>query len=74
MAYDLKGAEIVRMAIKGDNAACRAAYLDYVNNFLTVTGFASYYGITPLSAQIYLEYWRDLHEAHVAAIKDMESK
>jgi len=71
MAYDLKGAAMLTLAKQGNNAAMRAAYLDYVNNFLTVAGFASYYGISPLSAQIYLAYWQDAHEAYCAACADL---
>lgn len=70
MSYDLKGAAMIRLAIQGDNAAQRAAYLEYVNNFLTVAGFASYYGMTAQSAEVYLAWWRDLHEAHCQAVKE----
>lgn len=73
MAYDMKGAAMMKLAIAGNESAQRAAYLDYVNNFLTVAGFASYYGLTPKSAETYLSWWRDVHEAHCAAIKEMES-
>jgi hypothetical protein len=69
MAYDYKGAAMITLAKAGDEAAQRAAYLDYVNNFLTVAGFASYYGMTPRSAEIYLAWWREVHEGHCAALK-----
>ena len=73
MGYDAKGAAMLHLAKQGDNAAMRACYLDYVNNFLTVAGFASYYGLSAQSAGTYLAYWRDVHEAHCAAIKEKES-
>ena len=69
MGYDQNGAAMIKLAKQGDDAAMRAAYLDYVNNFLTVAGFASYYGISPQSAETYLAWWRDVHEAHCAALK-----
>lgn len=72
MGFDQKGAAMLTLAKAGDEAAQRAAYLDYVNNFLTVAGFASYYGLSELSAQTYLNWWRDVHKAHVAALKDLE--
>lgn len=71
MAFDQKGAAMITLAKQGNEAAQRAAYLDYVNNFLTVAGFASYYGMTPLSAQTYLAWWRDVHEAHCAALAEI---
>lgn len=70
--YDEKGAAMIRLAIQGDNAAQRAAYLDYVNNFLTVAGFASYYGLSQNSAATYLAWWRDVHEAHCAAVAQVK--
>ena len=63
MAYDQKGAAMFKLAKEGNEAAQRAAYLDYVNNFLTVAGFAGYYGVHPRSAEVYLEWWRDVHES-----------
>jgi hypothetical protein len=68
MGYDMKGAAMIALAKQGNEAAQRAAYLDYVNNFLTVAGFASYYGMTPRDAEVYILYWRDVHEAHCAAL------
>jgi hypothetical protein len=68
MGYDMKGAAMIALAKQGNEAAQRAAYLDYVNNFLTVAGFASYYGMAPRSAETYLAWWRDVHEAHCAAL------
>jgi hypothetical protein len=70
MGYDQKGAAMIKLAKQGDNAAMRAAYLDYVNNFLTVAGFASYYGMSPQSAETYLAWWRDVHETYCAALKE----
>ena len=71
MTYDLKGAAMIALAKQGNEAAQRAAYLDYVNNFLTVAGFASYYGMAPQSAETYLAFWRDVHQAHCAALADL---
>lgn len=72
--YDRKGAATVALAIQGNEAAQRAAYLDYVNDFLTVAGFASYYGLTPRNAEIYLAHWHDVHEGHCAALKAINGK
>jgi hypothetical protein len=36
-------------------------YLSYVNDFLTVTRFAEYYGISETSATFILEHGRKLH-------------
>lgn len=72
MTYDMKGAAMVQLARQGNNAAMRAAYLDYVNNFLTVAGFASYYGMSARDAETYLAFWRDTHEAHCAALKEIQ--
>jgi hypothetical protein len=71
MAYDQRGAAMIALAKAGDEAAQRAAYLDYVNNFLTVAGFVSYYGMTARSAETYLAWWRDVHEAHCAALREI---
>jgi hypothetical protein len=71
MGYDMKGAAMIRLARAGDEAAQRAAYLDYVNNFLTVAGFASYYGMSQGDAAVYLAWWRDVQEAHCAALADL---
>ena len=40
-------------------------YLDYVNNFLTVAGFASYYGMEVGKALRVIRVGRALHEAGV---------
>ena len=72
MSYDRNGAAMIKLAQNGNEAAQRAAYLDYVNNFLTVAGFASYYGLSPRSAEIYLAWWRDVHEGYCAAIKALQ--
>lgn len=72
--FDQKGKAIVALAIQGNETAQRAAYLDYVNNFMTVTGFAGYYGIPPLSAQHYLEWWKDVHESYCAALTKLEAE
>lgn len=74
MAFDQKGAAMVKLAIEGNEAAQRAAYLDYVNNFLTVAGFAQYYGIGQSSAEVYLKWWKDVHESYCAVIKELEGK
>ena len=61
--------ETLALARAGNKAAARCMYLDYVNDFLTVAGFAAHYGLAPLSAQTYLQMWRDDHETFCAAIK-----
>ena len=71
--YDRKGAAMVALAIQGNEAAQRAAYLDYVNDFLTVAGFASYYGLKPRDAETYLAYWHDVHEGYCAALKSINA-
>ena len=73
MAYDYKGAAMIALAKAGDEAAQRAAYLDYVNNFLTVSGFADYYGMTAQSAEVYLKWWKDVHEGYVSALKEIDA-
>lgn len=65
----IKGETMMKLAKAGDEVAQRAAYLDYVNNFLTVAGFAAYYGLSQRSAEVYLAWWRDAHEAHCEALK-----
>jgi hypothetical protein len=37
-------------------------YLDYVNNFQTVEGFAGFYGFDPSSTKKFLNYVRRLRE------------
>lgn len=74
MSYDQKGAAMVSQAKAGNESAQRAVYLDYVNNFLTVAGFASYYGMSDYTAQTYLAYWRDVHESHCAALAELAGK
>jgi len=39
-----------------------AAYLDYVNNFLTVEKFAEHYGISEEMARILISEMREYHE------------
>jgi hypothetical protein len=73
MSYDYKGAAMINLAKSGNEAAQRAAYLDYVNNFLTVAGFASYYGMHQRTAETYLQWWRDVHEGHVSALKQISA-
>ncbi len=61
--------ETLKRAKSGNDHAQRVMYLDYVNDFLTVAGFASHYGLGARSAEVYINDWRDVHEAHVAALK-----
>jgi hypothetical protein len=61
--------ETMRAAMNGNEQAQRVMYLDYVNDFLTVAGFASYYGIEKSEGEVYLKRWRDVHESHCAKIK-----
>jgi hypothetical protein len=37
-------------------------YLDWVNNFISVEGFASYYGVTVEVANKLIEEGREIHE------------
>lgn len=56
-------------AMRGDDSAMRELYLQYVNEFLTVAGFAAFYGISAGSADVYLKWWREAHESHCAKSK-----
>lgn len=40
----------------------QALYLDYVNNFLSVQGFADCYGLTYLEAESLIEIARAVHK------------
>ena len=44
-------------------------YLDYINDFLTIRGVASYYGISADAAQKLIETGRNFHEADAALLK-----
>jgi len=46
-------------------ADCRAMYLDWVNNFLTVARFAEYYGLDAVTASAVIDEGRALHEWRV---------
>ncbi len=39
-----------------------AAYLDYVNNFITIEKFAEHYGISENLARVMIGEMRDYHE------------
>lgn len=54
--YTENGAKIYVNGLKAD---VKAMYLDYVNNFLTVGGFADYYGISDEQAQKIIESGRE---------------
>ena len=56
-------------AMRGDETAMRELYLQYVNEFLTVAGFAAFYGISQGSMAVYLEWWRDCHESYCEKLK-----
>lgn len=49
--------------------ALRDFYLDWFNNFLTITYFAAHYGIEEKDAEILIEMGRKYHEEHVALLK-----
>ena len=55
--------DTVKLARNGDDAALRAVYLDYVNHFLTVAGFAAYYGLSVDDAHDLVCTGRNAHEA-----------
>ena len=40
----------------------QAAYLDYVNNFLTVGNFADHYGMSEREAHLLIDLGRIIHE------------
>lgn len=40
----------------------KAFYLDYKNNYLTVSGIAQDHGITDIVAEVLIDYGRDLNE------------
>lgn len=45
----------------------QAAYLDWKNNFLSVSGFAAHYGWSDETAKQVISDGRALHESEVAA-------
>lgn len=65
--------DLVKVA-EFDNRELRRLYLQYVNDFLTYTGVARYYGWSLEFATSRLNAGRVAHEAYCAAIKSKESK
>ena len=61
--------ETYKAAKNGNEQAQRVMYLDYVNNFLTVAGFSSYYGSHQNAGRVYLKWWREVHEEYCAMVK-----
>lgn len=49
-----------------------AIYLDYKNNYLTIDKIAADYGITPAEAQICIDAGRRIHDATVAAARNLD--
>ena len=47
----------------------REVYLDYVNNYLTVTVFAGHNGLTYDQAIKVIELGRDCHQSHLKMLK-----
>ena len=47
----------------------REMYLDYFNNFLTVAGFASYYGMTMAQAITTIEEGKEEHEMYARSVR-----
>jgi hypothetical protein len=47
-------------------------YLDWINNFLTISVFAEYYGLDEEDARDLLKLAKKSHEQRVDFIKDME--
>jgi hypothetical protein len=43
-----------------------AFYLDWTNNWLTISAFAEHYGLSEFHAQQLIEIGRQLHEEQVA--------
>ena len=44
-------------------------YLDYINNFITVAGFADRHGFTMAKALNVIDAGREEHEEHVRSIR-----
>ena len=40
-------------------------YLDYFNNYLTVSTFAEHHGLTEIQARTLLDIGRDVHETRI---------
>jgi hypothetical protein len=55
IGYIIKGAD---MDIKN---ILQTVYLDYLNNFITVAGFAEHYGLTTEQAEQVLDLGRTIH-------------
>lgn len=64
------GTTLLTQALAGNETAKRALYLDYVNSFISLTGFAVHYGLDIETARGYLHEWRELHEKHCARLKE----
>ena len=58
--------DTIKLARNDDDDALRATYLDYVNQFLTVAGFAAYYGLSVNNAHDLIVAGRRAHEAFCA--------
>lgn len=54
--------ETLKLAKAGNEEAARVMYLDYANDFLTIAGFSEYYGMSHQSGEVYIKWWRELHE------------
>ncbi len=44
-------------------------YLDYFNNYLTVSTFAEHHGLTPVQAKTLLDMGRDVHNARLIRLQ-----
>lgn len=47
------------------------AYLDYVNNYISVLAFAAAYGMTEIEALRTIECGKTAHEAYAAWVKNV---
>ena len=65
---DIQGV-VLRVQPKLTENEFREMYLDFVNNFLTVSRFAEYYGVKNSEARQILKTGKILHENFVASLK-----
>lgn len=63
----------LRKVAESDDKELRRFYLQYVNEFLTYQGVASYYGWSLEFTTDRIRAGRAAHEAHCARIKERES-
>ena len=62
----LQSYEDIEHAIEQATRQYEAYYLDYWNNFLTVDGYAKYYGITREEAEQRIKAGRKIHDKYTS--------